>query len=125
MYRLKIRMAQSGGEDLFDDYDEQTGETQTEKIYGAYVDSVWDIVGEQPPAGVPRRSSLPGGWGSARAAAAAGAGSSTMNLSGWAAQVMGIPAAKFNYEKWITTSGNASAVGRKVTGDMSFLSQYY
>ncbi|KAG9014934.1 phosphatidylinositol-3,5-bisphosphate 5-phosphatase [Tulasnella sp. 427] len=135
LYKARIQLANGGGEDESDDLDLEGNDTaaraQMEKYYSAYAESVWDIVGEQPPAGV---KTISGGLGSESNYTFGRAGQnpagtmslSTTNISGWAAQMMGLPPAKFNYEKWISNAGmGGGAANRKVTGDYGYLPQYY
>ncbi|KAG8902243.1 phosphatidylinositol-3,5-bisphosphate 5-phosphatase [Tulasnella sp. 403] len=121
LYHEMIRTGTSGGDEpRIEDLDEEAGESQTEKVYSGYIHSVWDIVGEQPPAGV----RLVGAPAYNTMRSDPGLSASTTNLSGWAAQMMGLPPAKFNYEKWISNNA-AGGTTRKVTGDFSTLAQYY
>ncbi|KAG8926207.1 phosphatidylinositol-3,5-bisphosphate 5-phosphatase [Tulasnella sp. 408] len=135
LYKARVTLASGGGEDEADDLDlegyDPAAKAQMEKYYSAYAESVWEIVGEQPPAGV---KTVPGGLGSLsnytfgrEGHTASGTMSlSTTNISGWAAQMMGLPPAKFNYEKWISNAGiGGGGAHRKVTGDYSYLPQYY
>lgn len=135
LYKARVQLASGGGEDEADDLDlevyDPAAKAQMEKYYSAYAESVWEIVGEQPPAGV---KTVPGGLGSlsnytfgrAGQTASGTMSLSTTNISGWAAQMMGLPPAKFNYEKWISNAGmGGGGAHRKVTGDYSYLPQYY
>ena len=115
LYKANIRAATNGGEEDDSEMNDESGDTTAYKVYAGYIDNVWDIVGEQPPSGIKKADYTPLPLSDSAALVTS---SSTMDVSGWAAQMMGLPPAKFNYERWVSGAGTI----RRTTGDISFIS---